>query len=111
MSNPAAPLADLVISGATVVTDTSSFDAAVAIKDGRILAVGAHAAMPSARETFDASRLHLLPGAIDVHVHFREPGYTHKEDWQTGTAAAAAGGVTTVFEMPNVDPPTGTAEA
>ena len=111
MSNPAAPLADLVISGATVVTDTSSFDASVAIKDGRILAVGEHAAMPSARETFDASGLHLLPGAIDVHVHFREPGYTHKEDWQTGTAAAAAGGVTTVFEMPNVDPPTGTAEA
>ena len=111
MSSPAAPLADLVISGATVVTDTSSFDAAVAIKDGRILAVGGHAAMPSARETFDASGLHLLPGAIDVHVHFREPGYTHKEDWQTGTAAAAAGGVTTVFEMPNVDPPTGTAEA
>src|SRR6516164_2263590 len=108
MSNPAAPPADLVISGATVVTDTSSFDASVAIKDGRILAVGEHAAMPSARETFDASGLHLLPGAIDVHVHFREPGYTHKEDWQT---AAAAGGVTTVFEMPNVDPPTGTAEA
>src|SRR6516165_2977539 len=111
MSNPAAPLADLVISGATVVTDTSSFDASVAIRGGRILAVGEHAAMPSARETFDASGLHLLPGAIDVHVHFREPGYTYKEDWQTGTAAAAAGGVTTVFEMPNVDPPTGTAEA
>src|SRR6516162_3401438 len=111
MSNPAAPPADLVISGATVVTDTSSFDASVAIKDGRILAVGEHAAMPSARETFDATGLHLLPGAIDVHVHFREPGYTHKEDWQTGTAAAAMGGVTTVFEMPNVDPPTATPEA
>jgi dihydroorotase len=67
--------------------------------------------MPTARETFDATGLHLLPGAIDVHVHFREPGYTHKEDWQTGTAAAAMGGVTTVFEMPNVDPPTATLEA
>jgi dihydroorotase len=111
MTNPPAPVADLVISGATVVTDTASFDAAVAIKDGKILAIGEQRAMPAARETFDASGLHLLPGAIDVHVHFREPGYTHKEDWQTGTAAAAMGGVTTVFEMPNVDPPTGTPEA
>src|SRR5258706_11072789 len=104
MTNPT--VADLVISGATVVTDEASFDAAVAIKDGKILAIGEERAMPSARETFDATGLHLLPGAIDVHVHFREPGYTHKEDWQTGTAAAAMGGVTTVFEMPNVDPPT-----
>src|SRR5436853_5334700 len=109
MTNPT--IADLVISGATVVTDAASFDAAVAIKDGRILAIGEERALPSARETFDASGLHLLPGAIDVHVHFREPGYTHKEDWQTGTAAAAMGGVTTVFDMPNVDPPTGTPEA
>jgi dihydroorotase len=111
MTNPSMPIADLVISGATVVTDTTAFDAAVAIKDGQILAIGETRAMPRARETFDASGLHLLPGAIDVHVHFREPGYTHKEDWQTGTAAAAMGGVTTVFEMPNVDPPTGTPAA
>jgi dihydroorotase len=111
MTHPAAPIADLVISGARIVTDTASFDAAVAIKDGRILAIGEQAAMPSAREIFDASGLHVLPGAIDVHVHFREPGYTHKEDWQTGTAAAAAGGVTTVFEMPNVDPPTANPQA
>src|SRR6266446_3538681 len=103
-------VADLVISGATVVTDDASFAGAVAIKDGKILAIGEERAMPSARETFDATGLHLLPGAIDVHVHFREPGYTHKEDWQTGTAAAAMGGVTTVFEMPNVDPPTATPE-
>ena len=50
--------------------------------------------------------LHLIPGVIDMHVHFREPGYTHKEDWETGTQAAAMGGVTTVFEMPNTHPPT-----
>src|SRR5215468_9553841 len=109
MTNPT--IADLVISGATIVTDEASFAGAVAIKDGSILAIGEQRAMPSARETFDATGLHLLPGAIDVHVHFREPGYTHKEDWQTGTAAAAMGGVTTVFEMPNVDPPTATPEA
>src|SRR3954469_16772220 len=65
--------------------------------------------MPPARETLEARGLHVLPGAIDVHVHFRDPGYPHKEDWQTGTAAAAFGGVTTVFDMPNTIPPTGTA--
>ena len=58
---------------------------------------------------FDAKGLHILPGAIDVHVHFRDPGYPHKEDWESGTAAAAFGGVTTVFDMPNTIPPTGTA--
>ena len=103
--------ADLVITGATLVTDTAAFAASVAVRDGRILAIGAPGAMPPARETLDAGGLHLLPGAIDVHVHFREPGYTHKEDWGTGTAAAACGGVTTVFEMPNTDPPTATPEA
>jgi dihydroorotase len=111
MTSPATPIADLVISGATVVTGTATFEGSVAIKDGRIMALGEARAMPAARETFDAAGLHLLPGAIDVHVHFREPGYTHKEDWQTGTAAAAMGGVTTVFEMPNVDPPTATPAA
>ena len=66
--------------------------------------------MPPARETLDATGLHVLPGAIDVHVHFRDPGYPHKEDFASGTAAAAFGGVTTVFDMPNTIPPTGTAE-
>ena len=100
--------ADLVITGGTVVTDQTSFKGAVAIRDGRIVAVGADEAMPPARETVDVTGLHLLPGAIDAHVHFREPGYTHKEDWETGSAAAAMGGMTTVFEMPNTHPPTGT---
>ena len=51
-----------------------------------------------------ADGLFLLPGAIDSHVHFRDPGYPHKETWKSGSAAAACGGVTTVFEMPNTDP-------
>jgi dihydroorotase len=103
--------ADLVITGAILVTDTATYAADVAIKDGAILAVTAPGAAPPADQTLDATGLHLLPGAIDVHVHFREPGYTHKEDWETGTAAAAMGGVTTVFEMPNTHPPTATPEA
>ncbi|ERJ19586.1 Dihydroorotase protein [Salinisphaera shabanensis E1L3A] len=102
---------DLVIHGATVVTDTHQFPASVAVDDGVIVAVGADATMPSAHERFDATGLHLLPGAIDVHVHFRDPGYDYKETWETGTAAAAMGGTTTVFEMPNTHPPTATADA
>ena len=101
---------DLVIRGGKVVSPDSVFAASVAIKDGAIVAVGADDAMPAARETLDARGLHLLPGAIDVHVHFRDPGYPHKEDFASGTAAAAFGGVTTVFDMPNTIPPTGTPE-
>jgi dihydroorotase len=103
--------ADLVIHGGTVVSPDAAFPASIAIKDGLIAAIGDADAMPAARETLDAGGLHVLPGAIDVHVHFRDPGYPHKEDWASGTAAAAFGGVTTVFEMPNVNPPTGTIEA
>jgi len=54
----------------------------------------------------DADGKLLLPGAIDAHVHFREPGYSHKETWKTATKSAAAGGVTTVVDMPNTEPPT-----
>src|SRR5580698_4460272 len=101
--------ADLIICNGKVVSQDAVFPASVAIKDGRILAVGADDAMPPARESFDASGLHVLPGAIDVHVHFRDPGYPDKEDFASGTAAAAFGGVTCVFDMPNTIPPTGTA--
>lgn len=102
--------ADLVIHGGKVVTPDAVFDASVAVRRGQILAVGSADAMPPAAETLDVSGLHVLPGAIDVHVHFRDPGYPHKEDWASGTAAAAFGGVTTVFDMPNTIPPTGTPE-
>ena len=103
-------IADLVIRGGTVVSPDGAFAASVAIKDGMVIAVGAESAMPPTQETLDAAGMHVLPGAIDVHVHFRDPGYPHKEDFESGTAAAAYGGVTTVFDMPNTIPPTGTAE-
>lgn len=102
--------ADLVLSGGTIVSDTVTMAGDVAIKDGMVMAIGAAEAMPPALEKLDVTGMHLLPGAIDMHVHFREPGYTHKEDWETGTAAAAMGGVTTVFEMPNTNPPTRSAK-
>jgi len=63
-----------------------------------------------AEKTLDCTGLLILPGVIDSHVHFREPGLTHKEDWETGSASAAAGGVCTVIDMPNTMPPTTTAE-
>jgi dihydroorotase len=103
-------IADLVISNGKIVSPDTVIDASIAIKDGHVLAIGAAEAMPPAAETFDATGLHLLPGAIDDHVHFRDPGYPHKEDWASGSAAAAFGGVTTVFDMPNTIPPTGTAD-
>jgi allantoinase len=83
----------------------------VAVADGRIAAVGPELAGP-AREEIDARGLVLLPGAVDAHVHFNEPGRTDWEGWATGTKALAAGGTTTGVEMPlNAHPPTTTAAA
>src|SRR3954469_14422263 len=103
--------ADIVITGADVVSADSVYRADVAIAGEKIIAVGAPASMPSSKRVIEAKGRHVLPGAIDSHVHFRAPGYDYKEDWQTGTGAAARGGVTTVLEMPNTNPPTGTLEA
>jgi dihydroorotase len=103
--------ADLILKGGKVVSPDAVIDAAVAIKDEKILSVGALEAMPAAKETVDVTGLHVLPGAIDVHVHFRDPGYPQKEDFESGTRAAAFGGVTTVFDMPNTVPTVGTPEA
>ena len=65
----------------------------------------------AAGERVDCRGLHILPGVIDSQVHFREPGLVHKEDLETGSRAAVLGGVTAVFEMPNTDPLTVSAEA
>jgi dihydroorotase len=97
---------DLVISGGRIVSPDVITDASIAIDAGRVVAIGVADAMPRARERIDATGLHVLPGAIDVHVHFREPGFSHKETWTSATQAAAVGGVTTVFDMPNTNPPT-----
>lgn len=97
---------DLILKGGTVVHETGRELADVAISGETISAIGAHNSLGDAAEVVDVSGQYVIPGAIDMHVHFREPGYTHKEDWETGTAAAAMGGVTTVFEMPNTHPPT-----
>ena len=104
-------IVDLVIHGGKVVSDQSLIEASIAIRGDNIVAVGSDDTMPPATARFDATGLHVLPGVIDSHVHFRDPGYAHKEDWGSGSAAAACGGVTTVFDMPNTVPPTGSVEA
>jgi dihydroorotase-like cyclic amidohydrolase len=102
---------DLVInSGRLVYTDRIA-EQSLAIDQGKIVAIGPASQMPPSRQSVDATGLHVLPGAIDVHVHFREPGFSHKETWTTATQAAAVGGVTTVFDMPNTNPPTASVAA
>ena len=96
---------DVVIRGGTLIAPEGRMAAALAIQDGTIVAIGDERFLPPARETIDASGLFVLPGVIDAHVHFRDPGDTESEDWESGSAAAACGGVTTVFDMPSTNPP------
>jgi dihydroorotase len=100
---------DLIISGGIAATPNGIAPCDIGVKDGRIAALGT--VTGDAGETIDATGLHVLPGVIDTQVHFREPGLEHKEDLETGTKAAALGGVTAVFEMPNTSPSTTNAAA
>lgn len=99
---------EILILGGRVVDPASGLDAErdVLLRDGRVAAVEAPGALKgiAAAETMDASGCVVAPGFIDVHVHLREPGQTYKESIATGTAAAAAGGFTTVVAMPNTVP-------
>jgi dihydroorotase len=99
---------DLVIRNGMVATPNGIEALDIGVKDGRIAALGSLGQADTAA-SFDANGLTVLPGVIDTQVHFREPGLEHKEDLATGTAAAAMGGVTAVFEMPNTKPSTATA--
>lgn len=80
----------------------------VGVKDSKIASFSSTTL--DATQVINAKHLHILPGVIDTQVHFREPGLTHKEDLESGSASAAMGGVTSVFEMPNTLPPTTTVE-
>ena len=103
--------ADLVIKSAKIVRSWDSFEAGIAIKDGKIVAVASDAQLPAAGEVIDAAGKVVMAGVIDPHVHMREPGIVEREDWITGTMAAAAGGVTTVLDHPNSIPPVNCADA
>ncbi len=101
---------DFLIRGGTLVTGTGRFPADIAISGERIAAIAAPGTPLEATRVIDAKGKHVIPGAIDVHSHHREPGFTHKEDIVSATSACAAGGVTTSFAMPNVQPPPNTVE-
>ena len=104
------PSFDLLLTGGICVTPGGIGAADIGIRDGRIAALGTLSASSAAR-AIDARGLHILPGVIDSQVHLREPGPVHKEDLETGGRAAVLGGVTAVFEMPNTNPPTTSADA
>lgn len=104
------PPYQLAITGGTLVTANGRYSADLAVRDGRIGAVVAPGTPLEAERTINATGKHVLPGLVDVHTHHREPGFTEKEDIVTATAACAAGGVTTTFAMPNVEPPPNTAQ-
>lgn len=101
---------DLILRGGVCATPSGIVETDVAVKNGAIAAIG-DIGNARAAEVVDVSGLHVLPGVIDSQVHFREPGLEYKEDFATGTAAAALGGVTGVFEMPNTNPLTLNPEA
>jgi dihydroorotase len=102
--------ADLVLKNGWIVTSEETVKGGVAIADGKFVAIGTDDTLPPAKEVIDVNGKHILPGLIDAHVHFRDPGVTHKEDFSTGSTAAVCGGITTVIDMPNQIPPTENAE-
>ncbi len=100
-------LADLYVRNGQIVTEQGVFDGGVVVKAGKIAQLGQGDPEIAAQATIDLAGRSLLPCLIDAHVHFSEPGRAHWEGFRTGTMAAAAGGITTVIEMPlNATPPT-----
>jgi allantoinase len=97
---------DLVVRGGTIVTPQRLIRADLAVLGGTVAAVGV--GLAKGGNEVDATARYVLPGVIDAHVHFREPGMVYKEDFGTGSRSAAVGGVTTVFDMPNTVPPVAT---
>ena len=99
----------LLIKNCRLLINGKVFAKNILIKNGKISKITNKG--PKAEKTIDAKGNFVLPGLIDCHVHFREPGLAHKEDFLTGSMAAAKGGVTTIFDMPNTLPPTTTIDA
>jgi len=98
------PTYDLIIKNVRIVTDIAIKEADIYVKDGKISSIGFLEARPAADVVIDGNGMLALPGLVDTHVHFREPGMVQKEDFETGTKGAAAGGTTTVLDMPTTRP-------
>lgn len=95
---------DLVLKGGEIVTPNGVFKGGIAVQGGRITAITSSSSLPTASRVIDCDGLHVLPGIIDAHVHFMDPGRPEREDFTTGTTAAAAGGITLVMDMPMTTP-------
>ncbi|MEW9700255.1 dihydroorotase family protein [Paenibacillus sp. SI8] len=95
---------DLVIYNGRLVYKDSVREGGIAVQDGKIALVFDASQRPQGTKEIDAEGHYVLPGLIDSHVHFRTPGYGHKENWEAASKAAVAGGITTVLDMPNTDP-------
>ena len=102
-----------LIQGGTIVNEGQMLNGAIVIEDNRIAQIVTEHTAPRGNfdEIVDASGCFVLPGVIDTHVHFREPGMENKADMESESRAAAVGGVTSFFEMPNTNPQTTTIEA
>jgi dihydroorotase len=99
-------IVDSVFTNAKAYLNGQIVDCSIAIEEGKIQKIGRETQMPSADEKTDLHNLLVLPGLIDEHVHLRDEGKAYKEDFTSGTAAAASGGFTTVLDMPNNEPVT-----
>ena len=104
-------IVDLVVKGGRVCTPQGFFVGDIAIEEGKIVSLSRSGFVPRADKVIDAEGNLVLPGVIDMHVHFRDPGFPEREDFESGTRAAAAGGVTTVVDMPNTVPSVTSPEA
>ena len=102
-----------IIEGGTIVNEGRTFDGTLVIEDGNIIDIttDSPSSTSTADNVIDATGCFILPGVIDDHVHFREPGLTEKADIESESRAAAAGGITSYFDMPNTNPQTTTLEA
>jgi len=104
-------IVDSVLANAKAYLNKEVVDCSIAIEDGKIFKIGKETQMPNADEKVNLQKHLVLPGLIDSHVHLRDEEKAYKEDFYTGTAAAAAGGFTTVLDMPNNTPVTMSAAA
>ncbi|MEM3657203.1 MAG: dihydroorotase [Candidatus Hadarchaeum sp.] len=99
---------DLVIKNCKIASSRGLWECGLGIDDGKIVSISKDHLLPAADRVINCNGRIILPGGIDFHVHFQDPGYTYREDWKTGTGSAAAGGTTLVVDHGNTNPPSTT---
>lgn len=101
---------DMLVSSKRIILEHVDFDGSVGVAGEKVVGLYPRGSEPQATHHIDVGDKVVAPGLVDSHAHFRDPGFTHKETYHHGTRAAALGGVTTVMDMPNVNPPTSTVD-